>query len=43
MYDINNDRFTFDDDENFQTLFKFQHLINLSHINLYMITNFDCS
>ena len=40
MYDINNDCFVFDD-KNLQTLFRFQHSINLLHINLYMMTNFD--
>ena len=41
IYNINNDRFVFNDDENFQILFKSQYLINLSHVNLYMMTNFD--
>ena len=41
MYDINNYRFAFDDYKNFQTLFKFQYSTDLSHVNLYIITNFD--
>ena len=41
MYDINNDRFVFDDDENFQTLFRSQHSADLLHIDLYIMTNFD--
>ena len=41
MYNINNDRFAFNDDENLQTLFKFQHSASLSHVNLYVITDFD--
>ena len=41
MYDINDNCFVFNDDENFQTLFKFQHSINLSYVSLYMMTNFD--
>ena len=43
MYDINNDRFVFDDNKNFQTLFKSQHLTDLSHVNLYIMTDFDFS
>ena len=43
MYDINNDRFIFYDDENFQTLFKFHHLTDLSHVKLYIERNFDFS
>ena len=43
MYNINNDRFAFNDDENFQTLFKFQYSTNLLYVNLYIITNFDFS
>ena len=41
MYDINNDRFVFDDDENLQMLFKFQHSTNLLHVNLYIMIDFD--
>ena len=41
MYDINNNRFAFDDDKNLQTLFRSQYSINLLHVNLYMMTNFD--
>ena len=41
IYNINNDRFVFNDDKNLQTLFKFQHLINLSHANVYIMTDFD--
>ena len=41
IYNINNNRFAFNDDENFQTLFKFQHSTNLLHVNLYVIINFD--
>ena len=41
MYDTNNDRFVFDNDKIFQTLFKFQHSANLSHVNLHIIINFD--
>ena len=43
IYNINNDRFVFDNNENFQTLFRFQHLIDLSHVSLYIITNFNFS
>ena len=43
IYDINNDRFAFDDNQNFQTLFRSQYLINLLHINLYVMINFDFS
>ena len=41
MYDINNDRFVFDNDEDFQTLFKSQYLTDLLHDNLYIMTDFD--
>ena len=41
IYDINNDRFIFENDENLQTLFRFQHLTNLLQISLYIMTNFD--
>ena len=41
IYDINNNRFAFNDNKNFQTLFKSQHSANLLHVNSYIITNFD--
>ena len=43
MYDINNDRFVFDNNENFQMLFRSQHSADLSHVNSYVMTNFDFS
>ena len=41
MYDIKNDCVVFDDDDDFQTLLKFQHEVSLLHANLFVITNFD--
>ena len=41
MYDTNNYRFAFNDDENLQILFRFQYLTNLSYVNLYMMMDFD--
>ena len=43
MYDMNNDRFAFDNDENFQMLYRFQYSADLSHVNLYVIINFNFS
>ena len=41
IYNISNDRFVFNDDKNFQTLFKSHHLTDLLHVNLYIMTNFN--
>ena len=43
IYDINNNCFIFNDDKNLQILFKFQYLIDLSHVSLYIITNYNFS